>query len=69
MPGTPASRAAAATNCATSWTPLTPWARITPSETCRVLKDKEMRASGEYRTCRLVLEAWDKLESGELKAC
>jgi hypothetical protein len=34
-----------------------------PSETFRVLKNNEMRAYGEYRTSRLVLEAWDRLES------
>ena len=32
-----------------------------PSETFRVLKDSETRAYGEYRTRRLVLEAWDQL--------
>ena len=32
-----------------------------PSETFRVLKDKEIRQFGEYRTRRLVLEAWDRL--------
>ena len=32
-----------------------------PSETFRVLKDSETRAYGEYRTRRLVLEAWDRL--------
>jgi hypothetical protein len=37
-----------------------------PSETFRVLKNKEMRIFGEYRTQRLVLDAWDKLERGEL---
>lgn len=37
-----------------------------PSETFRVLKSREIREFGEYRTQRLVLEAWDKLESGEL---
>jgi hypothetical protein len=31
-----------------------------PSETFRVLKDKETRLYGEYRTRRLVLEAWDR---------
>lgn len=31
-----------------------------PSETFRVLKEGEMRAYGEYRTRRLVLEAWDQ---------
>jgi hypothetical protein len=37
-----------------------------PSESFRVLKDKEIRHLGEYRTRRLVLEAWDQLEQGEL---
>ncbi len=37
-----------------------------PSETFRVLKNNEMREFGEYRTRRLVLEAWDKLENSEL---
>lgn len=37
-----------------------------PSETFRVLKNKEMREYGEYRTRRLVLAAWDKLEGGAL---
>jgi len=37
-----------------------------PSETFAVLKRNEMREHGEYRTQRLVLEAWDKLERGEL---
>lgn len=32
-----------------------------PSETFRVLKDGELRQYGEYRTRRLVLEAWDRL--------
>jgi hypothetical protein len=32
-----------------------------PGETFRVLKEKETRAFGEYRTMRLVLEAWDRL--------
>jgi hypothetical protein len=31
-----------------------------PSETFRVLKESEIRAYGEYRTRRLVLEAWDQ---------
>jgi hypothetical protein len=35
-----------------------------PSETFRVLKGKEMKEYGEYRTQRLVLTAWDLLESG-----
>lgn len=33
-----------------------------PSETFRVLKDNEIAKYGEYRTQRLVLEAWDRLE-------
>ena len=37
-----------------------------PSETFRVLKKNEEREFGEYRTQRLVLEAWDKLKTGEL---
>jgi hypothetical protein len=32
-----------------------------PGETFRVLKDKEIRQHGEYRTKRLVLEAWGRL--------
>ena len=32
-----------------------------PGETFRVLKEKELRACGEYRTRRLVLEAWERL--------
>jgi hypothetical protein len=35
-----------------------------PSETFRVLKEAELRADGEYRTRRLVLEAWDTLPTG-----
>jgi len=31
-----------------------------PGETFRVLKEKEQRMYGEYRTRRLVLEAWDR---------
>jgi hypothetical protein len=37
-----------------------------PSETFRVLKNNEIRQLGEFRTQRLVLEAWDRLESGDL---
>ena len=37
-----------------------------PSETFRVLKNNELKKYGEYRTRRLVLEAWDRLAaSGE----
>ena len=35
-----------------------------PSETFRVLKNNELRQFGEYRTRRLVLEAWDRLFGG-----
>jgi len=35
-----------------------------PSETFRVLKNNEVRQFGEYRTQRLVLEAWDRLFGG-----
>lgn len=39
------------------------------SETFRVLKEKEIRLHGEYRTRRLVLEAWDRMETnGEFTA-
>lgn len=33
-----------------------------PGETFRVLKEKEIKQFGEYRTRRLVLEAWNRLE-------
>ena len=36
-----------------------------PSETFRVLKNGEIRDFGEYRTQRLVLEAWDQMFPGE----
>ena len=32
-----------------------------PGETFRVLKEKEIKQFGEYRTRRLVLEAWNNL--------
>lgn len=35
-----------------------------PGETFRVLKEKEVKQFGEYRTRRLVLEAWDGLGKG-----
>lgn len=34
-----------------------------PSETFRVLKEKEIRHHGEYRTRRLVLSIWDRMEA------
>ncbi|WP_108835402.1 N-6 DNA methylase [Tateyamaria sp. Alg231-49] len=36
-----------------------------PSETFRVLKEKEIRTHGEYRTRRLVLAAWDRMEAND----
>jgi hypothetical protein len=33
-----------------------------PGETFRFLKEKEEKQYGEYRTRRLVLEAWDRIE-------
>ena len=40
-----------------------------PSETFRVLKENETKAYGEYRTRRLVLEAWDRFaEDGTFDA-
>jgi len=36
-----------------------------PSETFRVLKNNEMKEFGEYRTQRLVLDAWDRQERPE----
>jgi hypothetical protein len=36
-----------------------------PSETFRVLKNNERKQFGEYRTQRLVLEAWDRLSAAE----
>ena len=36
-----------------------------PSETFRVLKTNEIARFREYRTARLVLQAWDRLASGE----
>jgi len=32
-----------------------------PGETFRVLKTKEIKKFGEYRTRRLVLEAWERM--------
>jgi hypothetical protein len=38
------------------------------SETFRVLKKNEIAKYGEYRTARLVLQAWDQMQRGELVA-
>lgn len=37
-----------------------------PSETFRVLKNNEIKKFGEYRTRRLVLEAWDRMAVSEV---
>jgi hypothetical protein len=37
-----------------------------PTESFRVLKNNEIHEFGEYRTQRLVLDAWDRMERGEL---
>ena len=37
-----------------------------PSETFRVLRENECRRYHEYRTSRLVLDAWDRLANGTL---
>lgn len=39
-----------------------------PSETFRVLKEREFRQFGEYRTQRLVLDAWDRLAATHIGA-
>lgn len=39
-----------------------------PSETFRGLRDNEISRFGEYRTRRLVLETWDRMEAGDLSA-
>ena len=39
-----------------------------PSVTFPGLKNSEIKEYGEYRTQRLVLEAWDKLDRGEFDA-
>ena len=39
-----------------------------PSETFRVLREGEIRSYGEYRTRRLVLNAWDRLASSSYAA-
>lgn len=40
-----------------------------PSETFNVLKKNEIKKYGEYRTRRLILDAWDRMEAnGEFKA-
>lgn len=35
-----------------------------PTETFRVLRDRELRECGEYRSRRLILDAWDRLFGG-----
>ncbi len=41
--------------------PEAPRTKGFPGETFRVLKQRELREQREYRTKRLVLEAWDRL--------
>lgn len=43
--------------------PVIPRTRVSdfPGETFRVLKEKEIRQYGEYRTRRLVLQAWERI--------
>lgn len=38
-----------------------------PSETFRVLKNNDIKRYGEYRTAKIVLQAWDRME-GEVIA-
>jgi hypothetical protein len=45
-----------------------PQRRAFPGETFRVLKEKELRQFGEYRTRRLVVEAWERLKSSKTKS-
>jgi hypothetical protein len=44
--------------------PDAPRTKDFPGETFRVLKEKEIAKYGEYRTRRLVLEAWDRMFGG-----
>lgn len=44
--------------------PDAPRTKDFPGETFRVLKQKELAKYGEYRTRRLVLEAWDRMFEG-----
>jgi hypothetical protein len=37
-----------------------------PTETFRVLENNEIKRYGEYRTGRLVLEAWDRMQASGL---
>jgi hypothetical protein len=39
-----------------------------PSKTFHVLRNSETKRFGEYRTRRLVLDAWDRMEAGDLPA-
>jgi len=59
-PTTPTSTACPRRSCATSSTPKDVMGEDYPSETFRVLKEREIREYGEYRTQRLVLEAYDR---------
>ena len=48
--------------CAVRLNPQEVYGSDFPGETFRVLKEKELKAYGEYRTRRLVLEKWDGME-------
>jgi len=48
--------------------PDAPRTKDFPGETFRVLKEREAKEYGEYRTKRLVLEAWDRLQSHRTEA-
>lgn len=37
-----------------------------PRETFRVLEEKEIARCGEYRTRRLVIEAWERIQRGDI---
>ncbi|MCS7003073.1 MAG: hypothetical protein NZ518_09520, partial [Dehalococcoidia bacterium] len=45
--------------------PTAPRTTTFPGETFRVLKDKEIKAYGEFRTKRLALAAWERLGYGQ----
>jgi len=46
------------------YTPADPMDPDDPSETFLVLEEAELRAHSEFRTRRLVLEAWSQLATG-----
>jgi hypothetical protein len=48
--------------------PDAPRTKDFPGETFRVLKEREIKEYGEYRTRRLVLAAWDRLQEAPTTA-